>query len=220
MEKIFRVLGVGDEFKSRLASYKLEEDAQTWWEGVLEERGGDPFVENLPWAEFRTIFFEKYFNSVDKSSYTREYHNIRQRNDEPLPEFTDRFYRLVRFLGPASGTPEEQAEKYQWAVCDRIRRVIIQSTFSTVAEAAKAAKKVDMENKEYLASSNDSRKRNRDGHRIQPTGEPSQGSSQYGNDRHQQGTEIKVQTKTIPATYPGSTGKSERKSEPHPASSV
>ncbi|KAJ0496620.1 putative transcription factor interactor and regulator CCHC(Zn) family [Helianthus annuus] len=174
IEKIFRALGVGDEFKSRLASHKLEEDAQTWWEGVLEERGGDPFVENLPWADFRTIFFEKYFNSVDKSSYTREYHNIRQRNDEPLSDFTDRFYRLVGFLGSAAGTPEEQAEKYQWAVCDRIRRAIIQSTFPTVAEAAKAAKKVDMENKEFLGGSNNNRKRNSDEYRTPFTSESSQ----------------------------------------------
>ena len=31
IEKIFEVMGVGDEFKARLATYKLEDDAQSWW---------------------------------------------------------------------------------------------------------------------------------------------------------------------------------------------
>jgi hypothetical protein len=124
---------------------------------------------------------------VDKGAYRREYHNIRQRHDESLTDFTDRFYRLVGFLGAAAGPPEEQAEKYQWGVCDRIRRAIIDSTFTTVEQAANAAKKVDMERKEFLGNPDDSKKRNRDGTRIQSTGESSHVSTQYGNERRVQG---------------------------------
>ncbi|KAD1696707.1 hypothetical protein E3N88_42455 [Mikania micrantha] len=187
IEKIFRVLGVENQYKSRLAAYKLEEDAQNWWESILLEKGGQQFAETLPWDEFCALFFEKYFSNVDISAYKREYHNIRQRNDEPLDDFIDRFYRLIGFLGSTVGSPLEHAEKFQWAVCDRIRRAIIHSHFNTVAEAAK---KIEMERKEFLSGSDDSRKRNRDGNRIQSSGQSSSQGNTADNNRAQ-GNQVK-----------------------------
>ncbi|KAD2805457.1 hypothetical protein E3N88_38834 [Mikania micrantha] len=135
-------------------------------ESILHERGGEQFAKTLHWKEFCTLFFDKYFSNVDLGVYKREYHNIRQRDDVELSKFNDRFYRLIGFLGSSVGSPEEQAEKYQWVVCDRIRRVIIHSTFTKVAEAVKDAKKVDMERNEFLKTSN-SKKRGRDGQHVQ-----------------------------------------------------
>ncbi|KAD4981947.1 hypothetical protein E3N88_18618 [Mikania micrantha] len=183
------VLGVENQYKTRLAAYKLEEDALNWWESILHERGGEQFAETLPWKEFCTLFFDKYFSNVDLGAYKREYHNICQRDDEELSKFNDRFYRLIGFLGSSVGSPEEQAEKYQWAVCDRIRRVIIHSTFTNVAEAIKAAKKVGMERNEFLKTS-DSKKRGRDGQHVQSGSQfSSQGSVQNNNDRRIQGNQ-------------------------------
>ncbi|KAD3336823.1 hypothetical protein E3N88_32342 [Mikania micrantha] len=155
----------------------------------LRGRGGEQFAETLPWKEFCILFFDKYFSNVDLGAYKREYHNIRQQDDEELSKFNDRFYRLIGFLGSSVGSPEEQAEKYQWAVCDRIRRVIIHSTFTNVAEAVKAAKKVDMERNEFLKTS-DSKKRGRDGQHVQSGSQlSSQGSVQNNNDRRIQGNQ-------------------------------
>ncbi|GJW37780.1 putative reverse transcriptase domain-containing protein, partial [Tanacetum coccineum] len=40
IEKIFEVLGCADEFKARLASYKLEGDALNWWKAFKQAKGG------------------------------------------------------------------------------------------------------------------------------------------------------------------------------------
>ncbi|PWA89429.1 zinc finger, CCHC-type, Retrotransposon gag domain protein [Artemisia annua] len=41
MEKIFDVLGCGDIFKARLATYKFEGDALNWWKAYKYAKGGD-----------------------------------------------------------------------------------------------------------------------------------------------------------------------------------
>ncbi|GJU13612.1 retrotransposon protein, putative, ty3-gypsy subclass [Tanacetum coccineum] len=41
IEKIFEVLGYADEFKARLASYKLEGDALNWWKAFKQAKGGE-----------------------------------------------------------------------------------------------------------------------------------------------------------------------------------
>ncbi|GJZ54890.1 putative reverse transcriptase domain-containing protein [Tanacetum coccineum] len=40
IEKIFEVLGCADEFKARLANYKLERDALNWWKAFKQAKGG------------------------------------------------------------------------------------------------------------------------------------------------------------------------------------
>ncbi|KAM0049060.1 putative retrotransposon gag domain-containing protein [Helianthus debilis subsp. tardiflorus] len=87
VEKIFGVLGVPEQYKVRLATYKLEDDAQTWWEGYKQVKGGDDFDANLSWVNFRTIFYDKYFSTADKEAYIREYAVIRQGSDKPASEF-------------------------------------------------------------------------------------------------------------------------------------
>ncbi|GJX22340.1 putative reverse transcriptase domain-containing protein, partial [Tanacetum coccineum] len=46
IEKIFEVLGCGDQFKARLATYKLEGDAHSWWRAYKQAKGGDAYVDN------------------------------------------------------------------------------------------------------------------------------------------------------------------------------
>nr|GEX97514.1 hypothetical protein [Tanacetum cinerariifolium] len=61
IEKIFEVLGCDDQFKARLATYKLEGDAHSWWMTYRQAKGGDAYVATLSWNNFRDIFFLQYF---------------------------------------------------------------------------------------------------------------------------------------------------------------
>nr|GFD34780.1 zinc finger, CCHC-type, retrotransposon Gag domain protein [Tanacetum cinerariifolium] len=46
MEKLFQVLGCPDNFKTRLAAFKLESDALSWWKAYLRTQvGGDAFAD-------------------------------------------------------------------------------------------------------------------------------------------------------------------------------
>ncbi|GJW87906.1 putative ribonuclease H-like domain-containing protein, partial [Tanacetum coccineum] len=58
MEKLFQVLGCPDNFKTRLAAFKLEGDALSWWKAHLRTQvGGDAFADTCTWVAFREIFF-------------------------------------------------------------------------------------------------------------------------------------------------------------------
>ncbi|GKB69891.1 hypothetical protein Tco_1116146 [Tanacetum coccineum] len=57
IKKIFKVLGCADEFKARLASYKLEGDALNWWKAFKQAKGGETYVATLSWKDFYDIFF-------------------------------------------------------------------------------------------------------------------------------------------------------------------
>ncbi|GKF16548.1 retrotransposon protein, putative, ty3-gypsy subclass, partial [Tanacetum coccineum] len=52
IEKIFEVLGCADEFKSRLASYKLERDALNWLVGFVGKKAGplEERAKHFKWA--------------------------------------------------------------------------------------------------------------------------------------------------------------------------
>nr|GEZ22693.1 hypothetical protein [Tanacetum cinerariifolium] len=82
IEKLFEVLGCANEFKARLASYKLEGDALSWWKAFKQAKGGKAYVATLSWKDFCEIFFLQYFPMSEQQKYEREYHTIRQREDE------------------------------------------------------------------------------------------------------------------------------------------
>ncbi|XP_076929221.1 uncharacterized protein LOC143593489 [Bidens hawaiensis] len=164
---------ITDQYKVRLATYKLEDDAQTWWEGYKQVKGGDVYAANLSWAEFRNIFYDKYFSTADKEAYIREYAVIRQGNDEPASEFITRFSRLANIVGDAAGSTEAQAEKCKWAVSDRIRKSIMYMKFKDITEVADAIKTFEFERKEFLSRTGENKKRDREGQIKQSTGQPS-----------------------------------------------
>ncbi|GJZ69171.1 putative reverse transcriptase domain-containing protein, partial [Tanacetum coccineum] len=118
IEKIFEVLGCADEFKARLASYKLEGDALNWWKAFKQAKRGETYVATLSWKDFRDIFFLQYFSRSNQQKYEREYHTIRQRDGETSGEFMKRFLRLAGFVGKKAGPPEEHAKHFKWALCD------------------------------------------------------------------------------------------------------
>lgn len=147
IEKIFEVLGVTNEFKARLAAYKLEDDAQTWWDSVKNSRGGDIFAATLPWNGFKALFFQQYFPTAFRGEYVREFHSIKQRDDEPMIEFMARFTRLASFAGPEAGSPYVQAQKLKWALCDRIKWLIVNQEFNDITEVANAVQNIEIANK-------------------------------------------------------------------------
>ncbi|GJV06397.1 putative reverse transcriptase domain-containing protein [Tanacetum coccineum] len=176
IEKIFEVLGCADEFKARLASYKLEGDALNWWKAFKQAKGGETYVATLSWKDFRDIFFLQYFPRSEQQKYEREYHTIRQRDGETSGEFMKRFLRLAGFVGKKAGPPEEQAKHFKWALCDWILDGIVNTEFTDVAQVANAARNMEI----LRERSSQNNKRNRDGDRIRPT---AQDSNQRGYDQ-------------------------------------
>nr|GEW98494.1 reverse transcriptase domain-containing protein [Tanacetum cinerariifolium] len=57
IKKLFEVLGCADVFKARLASYKFEGDALSWWKDFKQAKEGEAHVATLSWMDFCEIFF-------------------------------------------------------------------------------------------------------------------------------------------------------------------
>ncbi|GKC51776.1 putative reverse transcriptase domain-containing protein [Tanacetum coccineum] len=184
IEKIFEVLGCDDEFKSRLATYKLEGDAHSWWRAYKQAKGGDAFVTTLAWNDFCDIFFLQYFLYSEKEKYEQEYKSIRQLDGETSTEFMKKFLTLAGFLGAKVGTKEEHAKNFKYGLSDFILDKIVKTEFTDVAQVANAARNIKILRDRSGQEGNN--KRNIDGHRIQPS-EPSAQRSWRDHDQHDRG---------------------------------
>ncbi|GJZ89956.1 zinc finger, CCHC-type, retrotransposon gag domain protein [Tanacetum coccineum] len=156
IEKIFEVLGCGDLFKARLATYKLEGDAHSWWRAYKQAKGGDAYVATLSWNDFRDIFFLQYFPYSEKE-------------------------KLAGFLGAKAGTQEKQAKHFKWGLNDFVLDRILNTEFTDVAQVANAARNIEIFCDRPKNEGDN--KRDRDGHRIRPSEPPSQGSNLRADDR-------------------------------------
>ncbi|GKA68238.1 zinc finger, CCHC-type, retrotransposon gag domain protein [Tanacetum coccineum] len=178
---IFEVLGCDDQFKARLATYKLEGDAHSWWRAYKQAKGGDAYVTTLSWNDFRDIFFLQYFPYLEKEKCEREYKSIRQLPEETSTNFMKRFLKLAGFLGAKAGTQEEQAKHYKWGLNDFVLDRILNTEFTNVAQVANVARNIEILHDRPKNEGDN--KRDRDGHRIRPSETPSQGSNLRADDR-------------------------------------
>ncbi|KAJ9541045.1 hypothetical protein OSB04_027551 [Centaurea solstitialis] len=134
LEKIFRVLGCSDRVRVELAAYKLEDDANRWWQAWKQSYGGDI-----------------------------EYATLRQKEDESVSEYVARFLRLASFAGSMAGTVENQVNKFKWTLNSKFRPKLINQQFSSVAQVADAARNIERERLDAILSRGDGgKKRSRD----------------------------------------------------------
>nr|GFB99211.1 zinc finger, CCHC-type, retrotransposon Gag domain protein [Tanacetum cinerariifolium] len=144
MEKLFQVLGCPDNFKTRLAAFKLEGDALSWWKAHLRTQfGGDAFADTCTWVAFREIFYNR--------------------------EYMERFTRLASFVGAAAGDAQRQARHFKWGLKKWVLDRIVNTDYTNVAQVASAACNIEL-----LHESGNSNKRDRDGNRVQNRGQGQQ----------------------------------------------
>ncbi|GJY43940.1 zinc finger, CCHC-type, retrotransposon gag domain protein [Tanacetum coccineum] len=179
MEKLFQVLGCPDNFKTRLAAFKLEGDALSWWKAHLRTQvGGDAFADTCTWVAFREIFYNRYFPTSEQQRYEREYGSIYQLDQENSGEYMERFTRLASFVGTAAGDAPRQARHFKWGLKKWVLDRIVNTEYTNVAQVAAAARNIEL-----LHESGNSNKRDRDGNRIQNRGQ----GQQENKGRHDQG---------------------------------
>ncbi|GJY21965.1 putative reverse transcriptase domain-containing protein [Tanacetum coccineum] len=179
MEKLFQVLGCPDNFKTRLAAFKLEGDALSWWKAHLRTQvGGDAFADTCTWVAFREIFYNRYFPASEQQRYEREYGSIYQLDRENSGEYMERFTRLASFVGTAAGDAQRQARHFKWGLKKWVLDRIVNTEYTNVAQVAAAARNIEL-----LHESGNSNKRDRDGNRIQNRGQ----GQQENKGRHDQG---------------------------------
>ncbi|GKA41070.1 hypothetical protein Tco_0733663 [Tanacetum coccineum] len=140
VQRLFEVLGCADEFKARLASYKLEGDALSWWKAVKQAKGGETYVATLPWKDFRELFFLQYFSQPPEAARS----------------FLEKRSMYLQ---------EKQAKNFKWALCDWILDGIVNTEFTDVAQVANVARNIEILHERSVQNN----KRNRDWDCIRPT---------------------------------------------------
>ncbi|PWA49938.1 zinc finger, CCHC-type, Retrotransposon gag domain protein [Artemisia annua] len=173
IEKIFEVLDCGDEFKARLASYKLEGDALNWWKSYKQAK-------------------------AEQQKFEWEYHNIGQEDRETTNEFMKRFLRLAGFLGAKAGTQEEQASHFKWGLKEWILDGIVNTEFTDVAQVANAGRNIGL-----LRERNRENKRNCDGDRIRSAVAPTQNSASRVRDQRYHDSESTTTCEIFGKWHPG-----------------
>ncbi|PWA92758.1 zinc finger, CCHC-type, Retrotransposon gag domain protein [Artemisia annua] len=167
MEKLFQVLGCTDNFKTRLAAFKLEGDALSWWKAHLQtQEEGAAFADTCPWATFRETFYNQYFPVSEQQRYEREYGSIYQLDRENSGDYMQRFMRLASFVGLVAGNAQRQARHFKWGLKRWILERIVNTEYADVAQVCAAARNIELINE-----SGNSNKRDRDGNRIQHKGQ-------------------------------------------------
>ncbi|KAD2392937.1 hypothetical protein E3N88_39914 [Mikania micrantha] len=105
-------------------------------------------------------FRQKSRSSSKRREYEREYASLKQRDDEPWSEFMTRFCRLASFLGPAAGEPLAQANKLKWAVCEKLKWLIVNQEFKDIAEVSNAVQNLEIASKDMMLQYDDIFKKN------------------------------------------------------------
>ncbi|GJR12367.1 putative reverse transcriptase domain-containing protein [Tanacetum coccineum] len=188
MEKLFQVLGCPDNFKTRLAAFKLEGDALSWWKAHLRTQvGGDAFADTCTWVAFREIFYNRYFPASEQQRYEREYGSICQLDRENSGEYMERFTRLASFVGATAGDAQRQARHFKWGLKKWVLDRIVNTDYTNVAQVAAAARNIEL-----LHESGNSNKRDRDGNRIQNRGQGQQENKSRYDQGFSVGSEVMV----------------------------
>ncbi|GJU42484.1 zinc finger, CCHC-type, retrotransposon gag domain protein [Tanacetum coccineum] len=169
-------------FNTRLAAFKLEGDALSWWKAHLRTQvGGDAFADTCTWVAFREIFYNRYFPASEQQRYEREYGSICQLDRENSGEYMERFTRLASFVGATAGDAQRQARHFKWGLKKWVLDRIVNTDYTNVAQVAAAARNIEL-----LHESGNSNKRDRDGNRIQNRGQGQQeNKGRYDQGQHE-----------------------------------
>ncbi|GJS66294.1 putative reverse transcriptase domain-containing protein [Tanacetum coccineum] len=167
---------------TRLAAFKLEGDALSWWKAHLRTQvGGDAFADTCTWVAFREIFYNRYFPASEQQRYEREYGSICQLDRENSGEYMERFTRLASFVGATAGDAQRQARHFKWGLKKWVLDRIVNTDYTNVAQVAAAARNIEL-----LHESGNSNKRDRDGNQIQNRGQGQQeNKSRYDQGQHE-----------------------------------
>ncbi|XP_075499171.1 uncharacterized protein LOC142537547 [Primulina tabacum] len=138
---------MGDADRVRRTTYMFINDASLWWEGV--EHVID--LTTLSWAQFKEIFYEKYFSADVRGPLKREFISLCQ-GDTTVAEFVRKFERDCHFVPLISRDPAEKMRHFMDGLRPAIRRDVMMMRLVDYAaattyafQAEQALKDIDFE---------------------------------------------------------------------------
>ncbi|XP_028123103.1 uncharacterized protein LOC114320179 [Camellia sinensis] len=106
MEKLFEVFPCSKIQKVLLATYTLKDEARRWW--LLVWNGN----ENMSWAQFNTIFYDKYFPQCFRDRKVSESQELKQ-GRMSVAEYEAKFTKFATFAPHMVDTDYKKARKFE-----------------------------------------------------------------------------------------------------------
>ncbi|KAG6514075.1 hypothetical protein ZIOFF_024414 [Zingiber officinale] len=123
-----------DADKVRCAVYMLRDDARVWWEGARLTVD----LATLTWADFKKVFYGKYFTADNRTRLAREFLELRQ-GDMTVAEYVRRFERGRYFVLMIASQPVEELKHFIEGLRAAIRHDVRLSRVTTFREAVDQA---------------------------------------------------------------------------------
>ncbi|XP_070035732.1 uncharacterized protein [Nicotiana tomentosiformis] len=150
--KALRALGCSSERAVELATYKLEDMANTWYETVLlgRQAGAAP----LTWDEFSKLFMDHFLPDSLRQKYARDFERLVQTPDMDVSTFNTKFCNLARYAPYLVPTQEARVQRFVDGLVGRLYTAVApqMKTFSYV-DAFDLARKIENKGLDERASS-------------------------------------------------------------------
>ncbi|XP_028099455.1 uncharacterized protein LOC114298985 [Camellia sinensis] len=92
--------------KVLLSTYTLKDEARRWWLLIRKSN------ENLTWAQFNAIFYDKYFPQYFRDRKVLEFQELKQ-DKMFIAEYKAKFTELARFASHMVDTEYKKAQKFE-----------------------------------------------------------------------------------------------------------
>ncbi|XP_052181978.1 uncharacterized protein LOC127794771 [Diospyros lotus] len=114
IEKIFNFICDDEGEKVGCATFMLRDEANQWWKTMqrtLQGSGGQgtPIVIG---AQFKELFYAKYFPLCKKTEKAREFMDLKQTGDMFVAQYEDHFTRLIKYMPIYNLDREAKAQKF------------------------------------------------------------------------------------------------------------
>ncbi|XP_042472473.1 uncharacterized protein LOC122055157 [Zingiber officinale] len=134
LETIFDFMQLIDANKVRCAIFMLRDDARVWWEGARLTVD----LTILTWADFKEVFYGKYFTVDNRTRLAREFLELRQ-GDMTVAEYVRRFERGRYFVPMITSQPVEELKHFTEGLRPAIRHDVRLSRVTTFRGAVDQA---------------------------------------------------------------------------------
>ncbi|XP_043721049.1 uncharacterized protein LOC122668570 [Telopea speciosissima] len=156
MEKAFDFLGCTEEQRLTCAKYKLQYEAEAWWDTsrpILE--AAHPV---LTLAIFKEAFFENYFPTNVRKKKEIELAELTQ-GPKLVLEYQQEFDELFFFAPPHLSTDEAKAQKFEDGLRPQIATIMTTQTAQSYSEVVQLAKRIEDKQRDTYQASQGSDKR-------------------------------------------------------------
>ncbi|XP_073119722.1 uncharacterized protein [Henckelia pumila] len=147
LETIFAYMGVTDADRVRCDIYMLKEDAALWWEGAVIGVN----LTTLTSANFRTMFFEKYYTAEERGRLIREFMSLRQ-GDKSVAEYVKQLERGCHFAPLIANDEQERLRHFTDGLRLDIKHDVFMADVANYSASVKRALRSEQGRKEMQAA--------------------------------------------------------------------